>query len=657
MAMRTASPWWLSLAFGIGLFLIFLGERLAPVDSIRVVLTGVGFVGVIATTAARAWTTSGSKGARQRIERVLFLCHVGAVLSLVLYAMTTSWAPDSLSGPHAQGALTVLWIALMIASIVPVLMIEIALGSSLRTGFDLGSGEDKGSGHGPKNDVAGVDFFRVRDVGWSGLSMAFALGFLLVTCHVAKERNIQRDVSYFKTSMAGESTQNIVRTSGDPLEVHLFFPEANEAKEYVTAYFQTLADSTGNVQIASHDRLAEADLAAKYNVTKDGTIVLVRGARKPVTLDIPAEELKDVEKLRKSKTLRTFDGKVNKELMKLARDKRKAYLMTGHGEMNDLDSVPSELKGKVPERRVTKFKEKLGALNYEIKDLGLIDLAKDVPDDATIVIMLAPTIALQDAEWAALDRYMDKGGRVLITLDPKADGNLGQLEGKFGLKMVPGDLTDEKAFLPQRGSPADRRFAITTQFSAHASTTALSRSVDKGLILIDSGALEDVPFADAKNSPKKTVTIRSMESSFLDLNNDFTFNKDTEKQQRWNIGVAVEGPKMTDGKDGWRALVFADTDLFADALVQNAQRQAAVIIISGPLLDDSIKWLGGEEVFAGDIVTEEDSTIEHTKNEKAAWFFLTVLGVPVIVLVLGLMGSSVSRRSRASKAKDSEGKS
>ena len=649
MAMRTASPWWLSLAFGIGLFFVFLGERIAPVDSIRVVLTGIGFVAVIATTAARAWTASGSKGARQRIERVLFLCHVGAVVALVLYAMTTSWAPDSLAGPHAQGALTVLWIAVMIASIVPVLMIEIALGASLRTGFDLATGEDK--------DVAGVDFFRVRDVGWSGLTLAFALGFLMVTCQVAKERNIQRDVSYFKTSMAGESTQNIVKTSGDPLEVHLFFPEANEAKEYVTAYFQTLADSTGNVQILSHDRLAEADLAAKYNVTKDGTIVLVRGARKPVTLDIPAEELKDVEKLRKSKTLRTFDGKVNKELMKLARDKRKAYVMTGHGEMNDPESVPSELKGKVPERRVTKFKEKLGALNYEIKDLGLIDLAKDVPDDATIVIMLAPTIALQDAEWAALERYMDKGGRVLITLDPKADGNLGQLEGKFGLKMVPGDLTDEQAFLPQRGSPADRRFAITTQFSAHASTTALSRSVDKGLILIDSGALEDVPFTDAKNSPKKTVTIRSMESSFLDLNNNFTFDKDAEKKQRWNIGVAVEGPKMSDGKDGWRALVFADTDLFADALVQNAQRQAAVIIISGPLLDDSIKWLGGEEVFAGDIVTEEDSTIEHTKNEKAAWFFLTVFGVPVIVLVLGLMGSSVSRRSRASKAKDAEVKS
>ena len=28
MAMRTASPWWLSLVLGVGLFLFFIGERL-----------------------------------------------------------------------------------------------------------------------------------------------------------------------------------------------------------------------------------------------------------------------------------------------------------------------------------------------------------------------------------------------------------------------------------------------------------------------------------------------------------------------------------------------------------------------------------------------------------------------------------------------------
>jgi len=220
------------------------------------------------------------------------------------------------------------------------------------------------------------------------------------------------------------------------------------------------------------------------------------------------------------------------------------------------------------------------------------------------------------------------------------------------------DITDDKAFLPQRGTAADRRFAITTQFSAHASTTSLSRSVDKGLILIDSGALEEIPYT-VTPAPSKTITIRSMESSFLDLNNNFTFDQLAgEKRQRWNIGAAIEGPKVkgADGKekDGFRALVFADADLFADVLFSNAMGRAAVVLVSGPLLEDSVKWLGGDESFVGDVVSEDDKPIKHTKDQDASWFTLTIIAGPFIVLTLGLVGTWARRRRSSRKTQKSE---
>jgi len=230
---------------------------------------------------------------------------------------------------------------------------------------------------------------------------------------------------------------------------------------------------------------------------------------------------------------------------------------------------------------------------------------------------------------------------------------MGSLEGKLGLRYNPADLTDDQAFLPQRGTPADRRFVITTQFSAHASTTALSRSVDKGLVLIDSGALEDVPPAHGGVAPTKTITIRSMESSFLDLNGNFAFDATSEKRQRYNLGAAIEGPKLKDAsgkdKDGWRALVFADADLFADALVSNAMGRASVVLVSGPLLEDSIRWLGGEEVFAGEVVSEEDKPIQHTKDQDARWFLMTIVGAPLIVLTLGIVGTRRRRKKADNK--------
>jgi hypothetical protein len=582
--MRTATPWWLSLILGIGLVLVFTGERLfSHAGSMRYVMTMLGIVLVIGATGVRAWSTVGSTGARRKVERTLLICHIGTLVGLALYALTTNFATQKLafseSGTaHWLGALTVLYGIVIVASIVPVIMIELSLGHALRTNFEIGVTSD--------TQDAGVEYLRVREVGWSGLSIALAASLLMVTCQVASQRNIQRDVSYFKTSAPGESTQKIVAASADPIRVLLFFPDPNEVKEQVEDYFESLASSSGGkLSIESHDRFVAAELAGKYKVTKDGVIVLVRGTgdkEKSQNLEIDP----DLQKSRKgSGKLRNLDREVNSVLMKLVREKRKAYVMTGHGEMTDPDSIPPDLKGSVPERRTSVFKKRLGELNYEVKDLGLIDLAKDVPDDATLVIMMAPTIPLQHAEWEALVRYLDKGGRLMMALDPKAEPSMGPLEAKLGLKFIPADLTDDQAFLPQRGTPADRRFAITTQFSAHASTTALSRSVDKGLVLIDSGALDDVPFGTQGTQPTKTITIRSMESAFMDYNNNFNFDAGLEKRQRWNLAAAVEGPKLKDkdgkDKDGWRVLVFADADLFADALVSSLGR-AAVVLVSSP---------------------------------------------------------------------------
>jgi len=234
----------------------------------------------------------------------------------------------------------------------------------------------------------------------------------------------------------------------------------------------------------------------------------------------------------------------------------------------------------------------------------------------------------------------------MFILDPTGANDLGPLEAKLGVKMLSGHLTDEQLFLRRRGTLSDRRNTATNQFSAHASTTALSRtSTDHGIPLIDSGALEDVPFTGKPaEAPRKTITIRSMESSFLDTNQNFTFDAATEKKQRWNIAAALEGPKVGD-KEGYRALVFADAGLFIDIFARNQLGQPIAVLASDPLLDDSIRWLGGEEVFSGEVVSEDDKPIQHTKNEDVVWFVLMILGVPILVLTLGIVGTSRRRRT------------
>jgi hypothetical protein len=650
--MRTASPWWASLTFGVGLLFLFIGERLfGHLPGTRMVLTGLGLVLVLGITGLRAYTTVATTGSRRNVERTLLYCQLGVVLGLILYATTTTWGMGHLhlsekGAAHFETAITVLWAIVIVVSLIPMFMIETSLGVALRTSVDLTSGTDEG-----------IEYMRVRDIGLSGLTVGLALALLMVTCNVAEDRNISRDVSYFKTSSPGDSTQKIVAAQNDTIKVLLFFPPSNEVANQVRDYFAALSSASGHLTIEEHDRLGDAELAGKYKVSKDGVIVLVKGTgdkEKSQTIDLET----DIDKARKGASkLRNFDREVNSVLLKLVREKRKAYVLTGHGEITNPDSVPPSLKGKVPERHTTVFKQRMGQLNYEIKDLGFSDLIRGVPDDATMVIMLAPAVGLQDLEWDALSKYLDKGGRILIAMDPKADPSLGSLEHKLGLKFNPLPLTDDQVYLKQRGEAEERRLVVTTQFSAHPSTTSLSRAA-KGLVLVEAGSLEDSPVL-GKEIPKKTVTIRSMDSSFLDLpdvngKGNYSFDAASEKRQRYNVAEAVEGPKVkgADGKDkdGWRVLVFADADLFGDAIVQNAMGRAGVMMISqiggGDILDDSVKWLGGEEVFAGEVVSEDDKPIQHTKSQDAVWFTLTIVGMPLVVLALGLLGTWARRRKK-----------
>jgi hypothetical protein len=693
MAVRSASPWWMSLVYLFGLILLFLGQRaFATVDGVSTIATLVGAVLVIGVTAWRVYATMTSKGGRRRVERTILWCHLGTGLALLLYAFTTNFVESKLgiTGWSATGkyryetAMLVLWGIIMLVSLTVLLMIEVTQGGySLRV-IQFGrramlyvkmTPEDRAQYSEHEEDV---EHLRVRDAAWSGLSIGLAAAFLLVTCQVAAEKNVRRDVSYFKTSQPGPSTKAIAASSSEKLKVVLFFPEVNEVKDEVKGYFQNLADAApGKIEIEEQNYMKAFKLAEKYGVSKQGVVMIAKGDLK---VDDPDPKAKaqvekieldtDLDKARRGKTnkLRTLDREVNTALLKLVRAKRTAYLTVGHGELNDYDSVAPDNRNRVHERRTSALKKRLGELNYEVKELGLIDLVQDVPQDATVVLMIAPTTPLTPEELAAFDRYLDKGGRVLIALDPESAPGLGPLAARLGIKFNPAPVTDDKFNYPQTRQISDRRWAITSQFSAHASTTTLSRSVDKGLLLVNAGALEDVPFSRDADKTKRTYVIRSMSNAWLDLNPNFTFDEGTEKRDRYNVGAAIEGPKLKaeDGtdKDGFRAMVFSDADLFADLTavqlgntailtvspVPSGYQTQALGLTSGPLLEDAMKWLGGEEVFTGEVVNEEDQPIKHTtdtKNKETRWFLGMIFGVPIFVLAVGLLLTMWLRRRGA----------
>jgi hypothetical protein len=671
MAMRTASPWWFSLIYALGLVFVFIGERAFGHDAdVRMIATALGALVVVGITGLRVWAFLGTRGTRRAVERTLLLCHAAGALALIVYSLTTEWGQGLLGlGPDAVKArtmLTISWAILMGLSLIPLLMIELTLGTARRDFF-----ERKNLQGGAADDET-VEYLRVKDMATSGVTIALAAAFLLVTCNVAKERNIHRDVSYFKTSSPGTATRALVEQFSDPLKVVLFFEDVSEVAEEVNGYFQELASKTGRVTIERHHRLEAQTLAKQYKVGDHGTIILAKGEKFETVKINP-----DIKEARKTE-LRTFDAKVNKALSALARDKKTAYLTVGHGELNDPDSI-GPMAQKFPDARAGDAKKMLENQNYKVDKLGLSDLAIDVPEDATLVVILAPRTPLHEGEIAALGRYLDRGGSLLVALDPVGEAVLGELEGKLGVTFDGGELTDDKEFMPQRGSPTDRRLVVTNQFSAHSSVTSLGRgAAQAGVLLVNAGTLRDHDFVgyEEGKAPKRTYVVRSMSSSWVDLDDNFRFDEATEKRDKYNVVAVVEGPvppaveeedaaaeppapegaegdkdkekdkEKKKPKGGFRAMVVSDADIFTDKMLQN-------IPLAGSFVGDAFKWLGGEEVLAGDIVSEKDVFIQHTRSMVQVWFYGSIIGAPCLVLGVGLVLTRKRRKAAPAKKRAS----
>ncbi|MBK9030786.1 MAG: Gldg family protein [Myxococcales bacterium] len=650
--MNTPSRLWVRVSLLASVvFLIPARRNLETMPSLARALTILGVAVFLGGLGAQAWRWTAAKGKRRQSETTLLACYLGVLVAGLMYFLTTKGglglvgmaeaAPRSLA--RYDVVMTIGWVLVGACSLLPAVFMEATVGE-----WTADDPDDA------------VEFQRVREMGLSGLTIALAAALMMVTCNVAKQKNIRKDVSYFKTSAPGDSTRKIVESMKAPVRVLLFFPEVNEVGEEVEGYFKELARRTGKVTIERHDRLVSAQLAQKYQVQKDGTVVLVRASDDPKATGADAEKSgkfdvdTDFDRARRQTgKLRVLDQTVNSELLKLVREKRKAYLTVGHAELNDPDSLPVAARGRYPDAKSVVIKAILGQLNYEVKTLPTMDLNREVPADATIVMVLGPKTRFEPGELTALTAYLDRGGRLLVAVDPMGEFELGPLAGYFGVTVDRHIIHDDRNYTPERGQPTDKMLALTNGFSSHPATTALSRgSANQAILLQTAGALVerdfDVPGSTEK--PKRTIIIRSMSDSWLDLDGNHSFDGATEKRDRYPVGAAVEGPKRkdADGADaeGWRALVFSDNDLFADRLFQTLTGQKGLDTNSRTLPDDGIRWLGGEEAFAGIVNNEKENEVRQTKKQQALWFLATTLVVPIMVFGLGLAYALSTRRRR-----------
>ncbi|QQR45942.1 Gldg family protein [Myxococcus xanthus] len=598
-----------TLAFVSGLLAVFLGERLFGIGTGRTVLSGLGVAVAVGALGWRFARLRSASADRRAVEAWVSGLYGVGLLALGLYFVQSDVGTGLFGGPLSQKAprlavsLAALFPALLACCLLPLAMVEVAAAAMTRAPV--------------------LETGRVRSALYSGLGLAFVLVFAFASMFVATQADVTWDLSYFRTAKPGDGTRKVIRGLNEPLQVTLFFPPANEVGEAVGQYFRDLSvESPGLLNVVRLDQAVEPARAKSLGVHNNGTIVLARGDRKePLTVGLEVERARG--------QLQRLDQEVQRRLLTVARPRRVVYFTSGHGERAESRAVP----GETTRPSVEKLKELLRAQNVDVRPLGVSEgLGTEVPRDASVVVVAGPTQEFLPEELNALREYSARGGRLWLALEPEGPDFQPLLE-PLGLKYLKTPLANDQVYFRTSRQQSDRGNLGTATFSSHPSVTSLSSLAGQApAVFLSAGALEQIQ--PLPGGLAQDVSVRAHGATFADANGNFTLDAG-EMRRPWPLVIAVEKPAPA-GQAAMRAVVMADADAVSDLLMGNMGNAYLAV--------DTLRWLTGEESISGAVSSEEDTPIQHTREQDVLWFYATVFLGPALVLAVGFV--TTRRRGR-----------
>ena len=236
---------------------------------------------------------------------------------------------------------------------------------------------------------------------------------------LAGRRFVRGDWTTTQIYSLSEKTENILSGLDDEIRVVVFMTQQTPMYDQVQELLERYKATSDKIAVEHIDPerepLKTTQLAEQYGVEVADTVVFIYGDRtKYVTSDQMAEMDFSGAQYGQPPTMRAFKGEeqfTSAILSLVAPDVPKIYFVTGHGE-----AALGGAGGGASDRGLRILEEALKRENMETADTSL--LSGEVPDDADVIAIIGPTRAYTQAETEALGTYLDRGGRLLLALDP-----------------------------------------------------------------------------------------------------------------------------------------------------------------------------------------------------------------------------------------------
>jgi len=435
---------------------------------------------------------------------------------------------------------------------------------------------------------------------------------------------VRGDWTKTKLYSLSDKTKNVLKGVAGEVEAVVFMTPATplftETKELLARYQAVCPQLKVEYIDPERDPLRTQQLAKQYGVTAANTVVFASGDRnKYVTSDQLAEYDYSGMQYGQGPKMKGFKGEeqfTSAILAVVNPTVPKVYFTTGHGE-HDPDGFAAE--------GLSQLKEALKRDNLETAKVSL--LSGTVPADCDLLVVAGPEAPFAEAEKVAIKTYLDKGGRMLVMLDPV----LGGLQRPSGLEdLVKGYgvvVGDDLVIDPSRRLPFfDLSAVYVNEFRSHPVVDGM-----QGLAVLLPVA-RSVTTATVAGVTSTQLLVTSNEgwgeTDIAGILARKPVDKDAKDTQGpVSLGVAAQSEK--DKENGFRLIVFGDSDFATNGQVANAGNLNLAL--------NACNWLAKREQVLG-IAPRQPEQVQLflSAAQMRAIALVSLVGLPLLAIVSGI---------------------
>ena len=461
-----------------------------------------------------------------------------------------------------------------------------------------------------------VEYFRRRQVRYGAIAsvgVLVALGIAVAVNYLGTRQNMRWDLTASRQNSLSDQTVKVLQSLQAPVKF-IVFDRQTEFDKF-RGRLDGYAYNSRQVSVEYVDPDTKPVTAREYDVQAYGTVVVdYMGRRERVTAN-------------------TEQDLTNALIKAMSTMERKVYLLGGHGE-KEFDRVERDGYSAVS-----------GAMRRDNYLIELLVLAqqKDVPADATIVLIAGPTTDILPAEDEALRRYLERAGKLMILLDSPLETKAAQLPNLEAIIKEWGIIPGNNVVVDVSGATNEASIAVAAIYPQHAITERFATLTIYPL----ARAVEVLP--DGINGRVAQSLIETSrqswaESDLASLSSDAGVTMDEaggDEPGPISLAAAVSAPVADPAgsqsapaaadapKPETRLVVFGDSDFATNAY--------AGVPGNANLFTNAINWLAQQDnLIAIRPAKADDRRVSMTPRQQTLAMLTSIFVLPALVFAAGI---------------------